>query len=48
MTPVIDTRELAASAKFFESYARYNDELKRYETWDEAVDRVMDMHTRIL
>lgn len=33
-----------AEAKFYESYARF-DELKgRYETWEEAVTRVMDMH----
>lgn len=39
-----DTRQLAADAKFYESYARFNDELNRYETWDESVDRVMQMH----
>ena len=33
-----------ADAKFYESYARYNDKLQRYETWEEAVARVMDMH----
>lgn len=37
-------RTLMAEAKFYESYARF-DELKgRYETWEEAVTRVMDMH----
>jgi ribonucleoside-diphosphate reductase alpha chain len=39
-----DTKQLLSEAKFFESYARYNEELGRYETWDEAVDRVMGMH----
>lgn len=39
-----DTKQLLSDAKFFESYARYNEELGRYETWDEAVDRVMSMH----
>ncbi|MDR3503037.1 MAG: hypothetical protein P4L79_10705 [Legionella sp.] len=39
-----DTKQFLSDAKFFESYARYNDELGRYETWHEAVDRVMDMH----
>lgn len=38
------TAELMADAKFYESYARYNDELSRYESWDEAVERVMQMH----
>lgn len=33
-----------ADAKFYESYARYDDKLNRYETWAEAVARVMDMH----
>lgn len=40
----IDARKLMSDTKFYEAYARY-DELKgRYETWDESVDRVMDMH----
>lgn len=29
---------------FVSKYARYNEELKRRETWDEAVNRVKDMH----
>jgi ribonucleoside-diphosphate reductase alpha chain len=29
---------------FVSKYARYNEELKRRETWDEAVERVKDMH----
>lgn len=36
--------QLMADAKFYESYARYNELEKRYETWEEAVKRVMDMH----
>lgn len=39
-----DTRQLLSEAKFYEGYSRFNDELNRYETWDEAVDRVMNMH----
>ncbi len=39
-----DTKKLLSDAKFYEGYARYNEEKLRYETWDEAVDRVMDMH----
>ena len=31
-------------AKFYEGYSRWNEEEDRYETWDEAVQRVMDMH----
>lgn len=40
----INTRDLMSQAKFFESYSRFNDEEGRYETWDEAVSRVMDTH----
>lgn len=39
-----DTKDLMSDTKFYEAYSRYNNELNRYETWDEAVDRVMDMH----
>ena len=39
-----DTSGLMSDAKFYESYARYNEELGRYETWAEAVGRVMQMH----
>lgn len=39
-----NARGLMADAKFYEAYSRYIDELGRYETWDEAVERVMNMH----
>jgi hypothetical protein len=39
-----DARDLMSKAKFFEGYARWNDNKDRYETWDEAVGRVVDMH----
>ena len=38
------TSQLMSDAKFYESYARYDHSLGRYETWDEAVSRVMNMH----
>lgn len=41
-----DTKKLLSDAKFFEGYSRFIDDLNRYETWDEAVDRVMNMHTK--
>ena len=44
MPTTVDTRQLMSEAKFFESYSRYNGTAARYETWDEAVDRVMEMH----
>ena len=37
-------RQLMADAKFYEAYSRYSDDLNRYETWDESVGRVMQMH----
>lgn len=39
-----DFRELMSQTKFYESYARFNEDVGRYETWHEAVERVMDMH----
>ena len=43
-TEFVDTRKLLSEAKFYDGYSRYNEDLERYETWDEAVDRVMEMH----
>jgi len=40
----VDTRALMGEAKFYESYSRWNDDTERYETWEESVARVMDMH----
>lgn len=40
----IDSRDMMSDAKFFEGYSRWDDSLNRYETWDEAVERVMNMH----
>ena len=40
----VTSAQLMSEAKFYESYARYLDDKQRYETWDEAVDRVMSMH----
>lgn len=37
-------RELLSKAKFYEGYSRYLEDEGRYETWEEAVGRVMDMH----
>ena len=39
-----DTRKLLSDAKFYESYSRFDDVKGRYETWDESVERVMNMH----
>lgn len=40
--------KVMSDAKFYNDYARYREEDNRYETWDEAVDRVMSMHRRWL
>lgn len=39
-----NARELMADAKFFEAYSRFSSTTSKYETWEEAVDRVMKMH----
>jgi ribonucleoside-diphosphate reductase alpha chain len=40
----IDTKQLMSQAKFYEGYSRWDDQLGRYETWEESVTRVMNMH----
>lgn len=40
----IDTRALMGEAKFYEGYSRWDEQLDRYETWEESVARVMNMH----
>ena len=42
----VDTREFLSQTKFYEGYSRFKDGDNRYETWDEAVDRVIDMHDK--
>jgi len=43
-TASVDTRKLLSETKFYDSYSRFNDNNERYETWEEAVDRVIEMH----
>lgn len=40
----MDFKRLTSDAKFYDAYARYREQDNRYETWPEAVARVMDMH----
>lgn len=40
----VNARQMLSDAKFYEGYSRWDDIANRYETWNEAVDRVMDMH----
>lgn len=42
----VNTRELMSATKFYEGYSRWSDEKDRYETWDESVSRVMNMHRK--
>ena len=39
-----DTRNVMSQTKFYEGYSRWDNEKERYETWDESVIRVMNMH----
>jgi ribonucleoside-triphosphate reductase (thioredoxin) len=39
-----DARDMMSEAKFFEAYSRWDDKKDRYETWNDAVERVMNMH----
>lgn len=36
--------KLMSEAKFYGDYSRYNEATGRYESWNEAVERVMNMH----
>ncbi len=40
----MQAQQLMADTKFYESYSRFMADKGRYETWDEAVERVMNMH----
>jgi len=44
-TPNVDTRRFLSETKFYDSYSRFIDDEERYETWNEAVDRVIEMHS---
>ena len=43
---MIDFRQELADAKFYDAYARYADDDGKYESWEDAVARVMDMHRK--
>lgn len=44
MTQSVDGKKMLADSKFYMGYSRWSDEKARFETWGEAVDRVLDMH----
>jgi ribonucleoside-triphosphate reductase (thioredoxin) len=39
-----DTRAFLSQTKFYDGYSRFKEDTGSYETWDEAVDRVLSMH----
>lgn len=39
-----DIKDIMSQAKFYEGYSRWSEEHGRYETWEESVSRVMQMH----
>jgi len=43
-TKDVDAKSLMSQSKFYESYSRWDESLGRYETWEESVSRVMNMH----
>jgi len=43
----MDTRNLLSGFKLNSSYLKWQDDLNRRETWDEACDRVFDMHNTL-
>lgn len=47
MTNQVNTRELLSEAKFYEGYSRWDTDKQKFETWNQAVDRVMDMHRQV-
>lgn len=44
MKKEVSTGQLMSDTKFYSDYARWDDALGRYESWGEAVERVMQMH----
>ena len=42
--PDRNTRAMMSDTKFYEGYSRWDEDNERYETWEEAVTRVMGMH----
>ena len=46
MQQQVDTRDFLSQTKFYEGYSRFKEDDNRYETWDEAVDRVINMHDK--
>lgn len=41
---IATAKNMLSESKFFMGYSRWDEDLGRYENWDEAVSRVMNMH----
>jgi len=41
---LLTAKDMMAESKFFMGYSRWMDDAQRYETWEESVNRVIDMH----
>lgn len=39
-------KQMLSESKFYMGYSRWDEVKERYETWEEAVDRVMQMHRK--
>ena len=37
-------KKMLSESKFYGGYSRWDEDKNRYETWEEAVNRVMSMH----
>lgn len=43
---MIDTKNMLSESKFYMGYSRWDETRGRYETWEEAVSRVIEMHRK--
>ena len=43
-TQFVDTREFLSETRFYDGYSRFKEDTGQYENWNEAVDRVIEMH----
>jgi ribonucleoside-diphosphate reductase alpha chain len=44
MSNISSGKKMLSQSKFYMGYSRWDDVQSRYETWEESVDRVMNMH----
>ena len=44
MNQITDGKKMLSESKFYMGYSRWLEVEQKYESWDEAVSRVMNMH----